>query len=45
MYEKELKDMDKIKIVIIGVENCASSLVQGIHYYTIGKSLRKTPLA
>jgi myo-inositol-1-phosphate synthase len=25
--------MDKIKIAIIGVGNCASSLVQGIHYY------------
>ena len=25
--------MDKIKIVIAGVGNCASSLVQGLHYY------------
>jgi len=25
--------MDKIKIAIIGVGNCASSLIQGIHYY------------
>ena len=25
--------MKKIKIAIIGVGNCASSLVQGIHYY------------
>jgi myo-inositol-1-phosphate synthase len=25
--------LDKIKIAIIGVGNCASSLVQGIHYY------------
>ena len=25
--------MDKIKIAIVGVGNCASSLVQGIHYY------------
>lgn len=25
--------MDKVKIAIVGVGNCASSLVQGIHYY------------
>jgi len=25
--------MNKIKIAIVGVGNCASSLVQGIHYY------------
>ena len=25
--------MDKIKIAIIGLGNCASSLIQGIHYY------------
>ena len=25
--------MSKIKIAIVGVGNCASSLVQGIHYY------------
>ncbi len=25
--------MKKIKIVIVGVGNCASSLIQGIHYY------------
>ncbi|MCH8140416.1 MAG: inositol-3-phosphate synthase [Proteobacteria bacterium] len=25
--------MDKIKIAIIGIGNCASSLIQGIHYY------------
>ncbi len=25
--------MDKIKIAIIGMGNCASSLIQGIHYY------------
>ena len=25
--------MDKIKIAIIGVGNCTSSLIQGIHYY------------
>src|SRR5690348_17158353 len=25
--------MSKIKVAIVGVGNCASSLVQGIHYY------------
>lgn len=29
--------MDKIKIAIVGIGNCASSLIQGIHYYD-GKS-------
>ncbi len=28
-----MKDVDKIKIAIAGVGNCASSLIQGIHYY------------
>lgn len=26
--------MDKIKIAIVGMGNCASSLIQGIHYYS-----------
>ena len=25
--------MGKIRVAIIGVGNCASSLVQGVHYY------------
>jgi myo-inositol-1-phosphate synthase len=25
--------MSKIKIAIVGIGNCASSLIQGIHYY------------
>ena len=25
--------MNKIKIAVIGIGNCASSLIQGIHYY------------
>ena len=25
--------LDKIKIAIVGLGNCASSLIQGIHYY------------
>ncbi|HEX20364.1 MAG TPA: inositol-3-phosphate synthase [Acidiferrobacteraceae bacterium] len=31
--------MSKIKIAIVGIGNCASSLIQGIHYYR-GKSLQ-----
>lgn len=30
---KERSGMGKIKVAIVGVGNCASSLVQGIHYY------------
>ena len=26
-------EMDKIKIAVVGTGNCASSLIQGIHYY------------
>ena len=26
--------MEKIKIAVVGVGNCASSLIQGVHYYT-----------
>ncbi|MDK1081564.1 MAG: inositol-3-phosphate synthase, partial [Anaerolineae bacterium] len=26
--------MNKIKIAIVGIGNCASSLIQGIHYYS-----------
>jgi len=25
--------MSKIKVAIVGIGNCASSLIQGIHYY------------
>jgi myo-inositol-1-phosphate synthase len=25
--------MNKIKVAIVGIGNCASSLIQGIHYY------------
>ena len=31
--------MKNIKVAIIGIGNCASSLIQGIHYYT-GKQER-----
>ena len=29
--------MKKIKVAIVGVGNCASSLIQGIHYYRDGR--------
>jgi len=31
--------MDRIKIAIVGIGNCASSLIQGIHYYRNKKSM------
>jgi len=33
MLQGGYRTMSKIKIAIIGVGNCASSLIQGIHYY------------
>jgi myo-inositol-1-phosphate synthase len=35
--------MGKIKVAIIGVGNCASSLVQGIHYYRHAKEYQLIP--
>ena len=35
--EGDERIMDKINVAIIGVGNCASSLVQGIHYYKKAK--------
>ena len=32
-WEVDSKAMDKIRIAIVGVGNCASSLVQGIAHY------------
>src|ERR1700720_1050166 len=29
-----MNNRDAIRIAIVGVGNCASSLIQGIHYYT-----------
>lgn len=37
-YGGKQNNMGKIKVTIIGIGNCASSLIQGIHYYH-----RKTP--
>ena len=34
--------MRRIKVAIAGVGNCASSLIQGIHYYRNSTSLPKT---
>jgi myo-inositol-1-phosphate synthase len=31
--EQEIRQQEKIRVAIIGVGNCASSLVQGVHYY------------
>jgi myo-inositol-1-phosphate synthase len=33
LQPKEAKPVDKINVAIIGLGNCASSFVQGIHYY------------
>jgi len=35
--------MDKINVAIIGVGNCASSLVQGVHYYKVAKETEFIP--
>ncbi|MBL7209833.1 MAG: inositol-3-phosphate synthase, partial [Dehalococcoidia bacterium] len=35
--------MSKINVAIIGVGNCASSLVQGIHYYRRAKEGESIP--
>ncbi|MFA5367590.1 MAG: inositol-3-phosphate synthase [Dehalococcoidia bacterium] len=35
--------MSKIKVAIIGVGNCASSLVQGVHYYKDAKEGEQIP--
>jgi len=31
--KERVKYMNHIKIAIVGIGNCASSLIQGIHYY------------
>ena len=35
--------MDKINVAIIGVGNCASSLIQGVHYYKQAKETEFVP--
>ena len=32
-----MSDQKKVRVAIIGVGNCASSLVQGVHYYRNAK--------
>ena len=32
-----MSDQKKVRVAIIGVGNCASSLVQGVHYYQNAK--------
>ena len=34
---------DKVRVAIIGVGNCASSFVQGIHYYRDAKATEQVP--
>src|SRR3989304_3590007 len=33
LWKKELEELGKVRVAIIGVGNCPSSLVQGVHYY------------
>jgi len=40
---KELKAMGKINVAIVGVGNCASALVQGVHYYKKAKETEFVP--
>src|SRR5437016_10021376 len=35
--------MSKVRVAIIGVGNCASSLIQGVHYYRSAKDSDRVP--
>jgi myo-inositol-1-phosphate synthase len=35
--------MDKVRVAIIGVGNCASSFVQGVHYYRNARDTDRVP--
>jgi myo-inositol-1-phosphate synthase len=35
--------MGKVRVAIIGVGNCASSFVQGLHYYRSAKAPTGSP--
>src|SRR5512137_346820 len=37
------KEKPKVRVAIIGVGNCASSLVQGVHFYRNAKDDEKVP--
>jgi myo-inositol-1-phosphate synthase len=43
--EKEVENMDhgKVRVAIVGVGNCASSLVQGVEFYKEAKSTERVP--
>jgi myo-inositol-1-phosphate synthase len=36
--QKKEEDMPKVRVAVIGVGNCASSLVQGVHFYCDAKA-------
>jgi myo-inositol-1-phosphate synthase len=40
---KEVRSMGKVRVAIIGVGNCASSFVQGLHYYRNAKEADRIP--
>jgi myo-inositol-1-phosphate synthase len=48
-YEKNIKEKNfvmndkKVRVAIIGVGNCASSLVQGVHFYKDAKETDRVP--
>jgi myo-inositol-1-phosphate synthase len=41
--KKAAKEDKKVRVAIIGVGNCASSFVQGVHYYKDAKEKNKVP--
>jgi myo-inositol-1-phosphate synthase len=41
--KKALKEDRKVRVAIIGVGNCASAFVQGVHYYKDAKDKDKVP--
>lgn len=43
MAESTRSDNKKVRVAIIGVGNCASSLVQGVHYYRNSKDDDRVP--
>src|SRR4029079_12572499 len=40
---EESEDMGKVRVAIIGVGNCASSFVQGLHYYRNARETDRVP--
>jgi myo-inositol-1-phosphate synthase len=35
--------MGKLRVAIVGVGNCASSLVQGVHFYAGAEPVTRSP--